>query len=110
MVYLVSFCAAGPARPTTYKGLTWSLWDRWTIEGDITTQELVSWFKARGLEAYSISAGPSILYNGIFPKHADRVNKKLRCARDSSRAVATWVSFYPLGIMASSPSTWTSSK
>jgi ubiquitin-activating enzyme E1 len=31
----------------------------------------------RGLEAYSISCGQSLLYNNIFPKHKDRLNKPM---------------------------------
>lgn len=33
--------------------------------------------QAKGLEAYSISCGQSLLYNNIFPKHKDRLTKKL---------------------------------
>ena len=31
----------------------------------------------RGLEAYSMSCGQSLLYNNIFPKHRDRLGKKM---------------------------------
>ena len=31
----------------------------------------------RGLEAYSISCGQSLLYNNIFPKHKERLGKKM---------------------------------
>ena len=31
----------------------------------------------RKLTAYSISGGPSLLYNNFFPKHKDRLVKKL---------------------------------
>ncbi len=27
-----------PPKPTSHKDLTWSLWDRWVIEGDLTVQ------------------------------------------------------------------------
>ena len=33
--------------------------------------------QARGLEAYSISCGQSLLYNNIFPKHKDRLPKRM---------------------------------
>lgn len=33
--------------------------------------------QARGLEAYSISCGQSLLYNNIFPKHKDRLSKRM---------------------------------
>jgi hypothetical protein len=123
-----------PPKATTYKDLTWSLWDRWIIEGDLTVQvrgrcggaggrrpqqaarrgrgdglrcaqaapnalrpphftstpqphpnpypnppqEVLDWFEARGLTAYSISAGQSLLYNNVFPKHQERLGKKVR--------------------------------
>ncbi len=31
----------------------------------------------RHLEAYSISCGQSLLYNNIFPKHKERLDKKM---------------------------------
>ena len=31
----------------------------------------------RNLEAYSISCGQSLLYNNIFPKHKERLGKKM---------------------------------
>lgn len=33
--------------------------------------------QVRGLEAYSISCGQSLIYNNIFPKHRDRLGKKM---------------------------------
>ncbi|KAI8466875.1 MAG: hypothetical protein J3K34DRAFT_432282 [Monoraphidium minutum] len=66
-----------PPKATSHQGLTWSLWDRWIIEGDLTVQEVLDWFTAKGLTAYSISAGQSLLYNNIFPKHKERLPKKM---------------------------------
>jgi len=40
-------------------------------------QEVLDWFEARSLKAYSISAGQSLLYNDIFPKHKERLSKKM---------------------------------
>jgi ubiquitin-activating enzyme E1 len=40
-------------------------------------QEVLDWFVAKSLEAYSISFGPSLLYNTMFPKHKDRLGTKL---------------------------------
>ena len=57
--------------------LSWSLWDRWVIEGDVTMKEVLDWFEAKGLTAYSVSAGASLLYNAIFPKHKERLDKKV---------------------------------
>ncbi|KXZ53041.1 hypothetical protein GPECTOR_8g406 [Gonium pectorale] len=73
------FAMAEPIPPKTvsYNGLSWSLWDRWTLEGDLTVQQVLDWFSEKGLNAYSISCGPALLYNNIFPKHADRLGKKM---------------------------------
>lgn len=35
----------------------------------LSPPQVLDWFKAKGLEAYSISCGQSLLYNNIFPKH-----------------------------------------
>jgi ubiquitin-activating enzyme E1 len=40
-------------------------------------QEVLDWFEERSLRAYSISAGQSLLYNDIFPKHKERLGKKM---------------------------------
>ncbi|EFJ51834.1 hypothetical protein VOLCADRAFT_79505 [Volvox carteri f. nagariensis] len=66
-----------PPKVTKHNDLTWSLWDRWTLEGDLTVQQVLDWFNDRGLSAYSISCGPALLYNNIFPKHAERLSKKM---------------------------------
>jgi len=73
------FAMAEPIAPKVleYKGLKWSLWDRWVLEGDLTVQEVIDWFSGKGLRAYSISCGQSLLYNDIFPKHKERLGKKM---------------------------------
>jgi len=73
------FAMAEPIPPKNFKhhDLTWSLWDRWILEGDLTVSEVLKWFDDRGLTAYSISCGQSLLYNNIFPKHQERLGKKM---------------------------------
>ena len=73
------FAMAEPIPPKIfeYNNMKWSLWDRWIIEGDVTTQELLDWFSTRGLTAYSISCGPALIYNNLFPKHKERLEKKV---------------------------------
>ncbi|GLC36229.1 E1 ubiquitin-activating protein [Pleodorina starrii] len=66
-----------PPKVTKHNELSWSLWDRWTLEGDLTVQQVLDWFSEKGLSAYSISCGPALLYNNIFPKHVERLNKKM---------------------------------
>ena len=123
----------------TFNDMEWSLWDRWILEGDLTVQQVLDWFKVRplpcatssapgvhgahlseissrhtplchgskrtvrisescntakkshaqavamvyghaqkrDLEAYSISCGQSLLYNNIFPKHKERLNRPM---------------------------------
>jgi ubiquitin-activating enzyme E1 len=73
------FAMAEPIPPKTFEfqDLKWSLWDRWVLEGDLTVQQVLDWFRAKGLEAYSISCGQSLLYNNIFPKHKERLDKRM---------------------------------
>ena len=74
------FAAAEPVAPKTVEhgGMRWTLWDRWTIPGDPTLQEVLDWFTAKGLDAYSLSCGPSLLFNSLFPRHKDRLGRKMR--------------------------------
>ena len=58
--------------------ISWTLWDRWTLEGDLTLQEVLDWFSAKGLDAYSISCGQSLLYNSVFPRHKERLPRRMR--------------------------------
>lgn len=73
------FAMAEPIPPKIFKynDMQWSLWDRWTLEGDLTLQEVLDWFESKNLRAYSISCGQSLLYNNIFPKHKERLPKKM---------------------------------
>ena len=43
------------------------------LQGDFTVKELLDWFAAKGLVAYSVSCGQSLIYNNIFPKHKARM-------------------------------------
>ena len=40
-------------------------------------QGLLDWFQAKGLDAYSVSCRNTLIYNSIFPKHKERLEKKL---------------------------------
>lgn len=66
-----------PPKEIKFKDMAWSLWDRWVLEGDLTVQEVLDWFSAKDLTAYSISCGAALLYNNIFPKHKERLGKKM---------------------------------
>eukprot|EP01018_Ginkgo_biloba_P041213 Gb_00042 [translate_table: standard] len=73
------FSMAEPVPPKIIKhgNLSWSIWDRWVIAGNLTLRELLDWFQDKGLSAYSISCGQSLIYNSIFPKHKERLDKKV---------------------------------
>ncbi|KAF7048558.1 hypothetical protein CFC21_057304 [Triticum aestivum] len=73
------FSIAEPVPPKTikHKDLSWTVWDRWTVTGNITLQELLEWLKEKGLNAYSISCGTSLLYNSMFPRHKERLDRKV---------------------------------
>ncbi|KAE8809864.1 Ubiquitin-activating enzyme E1 2 [Hordeum vulgare] len=73
------FSIAEPVPPKTIKHqeLSWTVWDRWTVTGNITLRELLEWLKEKGLNAYSISCGTSLLYNSMFPRHKERLDRKV---------------------------------
>jgi len=49
-------------------------------------RELLDWFQDKGLSAYSISCGQSLIYNSIFPKHKERLDRKVvDLARDIAK-------------------------
>ena len=73
------FAMAEPIAPKKFKfkDMEWSLWDRWVLKGDFTVKELLDYFEEKGLTAYSVSCGQSLIYNNIFPKHKERMDKKV---------------------------------
>ncbi|KAM0895209.1 hypothetical protein ACQ4PT_023978 [Festuca glaucescens] len=82
------FSIAEPVPPKTIKhqDLSWTVWDRWTVTGNITLRELLGWLKEKGLNAYSISCGTSLLYNSMFPRHKERLDRKVAdVARDVAK-------------------------
>ncbi|XP_020582086.1 ubiquitin-activating enzyme E1 1 [Phalaenopsis equestris] len=60
-----------------HRDMKWTVWDRWIIEGNLTLSELLKWLSDRGLGAYSISCGTSLLYNNLFASHNNRLEKKI---------------------------------
>ncbi|KAG0458596.1 hypothetical protein HPP92_023753 [Vanilla planifolia] len=74
---LFSMAEPVPPKVIKHRGMSWTVWDRWTIKGDITLRELLGWLKDKGLNAYSISCGTSLLYNSMFPRHRDRMDRKV---------------------------------
>ncbi|KAJ6793609.1 ubiquitin-activating enzyme E1 1-like [Iris pallida] len=74
---LFSIAEPVPAKVIKHQDVSWTVWDRWTVEGNLTLAELLQWLKDKGLNAYSISCGTSLLYNSMFPRHKERMNKKV---------------------------------
>ncbi|MQM09407.1 hypothetical protein Taro_042276, partial [Colocasia esculenta] len=66
-----------PPKVIKHLDMKWTVWDRWIIRENLTLRDLLNWLKDKGLNAYSISCGTSLLYNSMFPRHKDRLDKKL---------------------------------
>eukprot|EP00798_Chlamydomonas_sp_ICE-L_P027491 gene27492-4798_t len=62
---------------TKHQDMTWTLWDRWILEGDLTVQQVLDYFSERKLTAYSISCGQSLMYSSMFPKHKERLTQTM---------------------------------
>ncbi|CAO2824832.1 unnamed protein product [Amaranthus hypochondriacus] len=73
------FSMAEPVPPKVFKhrDMTWTVWDRWVLKGNPTLKELIQWLKEKGLNAYSISCGSCLLFNSMFPRHKDRMDKRV---------------------------------
>ncbi|XP_039131642.1 LOW QUALITY PROTEIN: ubiquitin-activating enzyme E1 2-like [Dioscorea cayenensis subsp. rotundata] len=74
---LFSMAEPVPPKVIKHQDMSWTVWDRWAVKGNLTLRELLKWLKDRGLNAYSISCGTSLLYNSMFPRHKDRLDKKV---------------------------------
>ncbi|XVE58986.1 hypothetical protein DITRI_Ditri05aG0007800 [Diplodiscus trichospermus] len=83
------FSMAEPVPPKVIKhnDMSWTVWDRWILRDNPTLRELIQWLKDKGLNAYSISYGSCLLYNSMFPRHRDRMDKKIvDLAQDVAKA------------------------
>ncbi|CAL5060894.1 unnamed protein product [Urochloa decumbens] len=74
---LFSMAEPVPAKVMKHQDLSWTVWDRWSIKGNLTVAELLQWFSDKGLSAYSMSCGTSLLYNSMFARHKERLQKKV---------------------------------
>ncbi|PON59883.1 Ubiquitin-activating enzyme E [Parasponia andersonii] len=83
---LFSIAEPVPPKVIKHRDMKWTVWDRWIVEDNPTLRELLEWLKNKGLNAYSISCGSCLLYNSMFPRHKDRMDKKLvDLARDVAK-------------------------
>ncbi|RHN56596.1 putative ubiquitin/SUMO-activating enzyme E1, ubiquitin-activating enzyme E1 [Medicago truncatula] len=83
---LFSMAEPVPAKVIKHQDLSWTVWDRWIIKDNPTLRELLDWLKEKGLNAYSISCGSCLLFNSMFPRHKERMDKKVvDLARDIAK-------------------------
>lgn len=77
-----------PPKVVKHRDMSWTIWDRWIIRENITLRGLLQWLKDKGLNAYSISCGSCLLYNTMFAKHKERLDRRVV---DLAREVANVV-------------------
>ncbi|XP_077217611.1 ubiquitin-activating enzyme E1 1-like [Tasmannia lanceolata] len=82
---LFSMAEPVPPKVIKHQEMNWTVWDRWVIRENLTLRELLNWLKEKGLNAYSISCGTCLLYNSMFSRHRERMDKKVA---DLAREVA----------------------
>lgn len=84
---LFSMAEPVPPKVIKHQDLTWTVWDRWILRDNPTLRELLQWLKNKGLNAYSISYGSCLLFNSMFPRHKDRMDRKMwELAREVGKA------------------------
>ncbi|MCD9645786.1 E1 ubiquitin-activating protein [Datura stramonium] len=74
---LFSMAEPVPPKVIKHQDMSWTVWDRWILKDNPTLRELLQWLQNKGLNAYSISYGSCLLYNSMFPKHKERMDRKL---------------------------------
>ncbi|KAI8574049.1 hypothetical protein RHMOL_Rhmol01G0324500 [Rhododendron molle] len=74
---LFSMAEPVPPKVIKHRDMSWTVWDRWIVKDNPTLRGLLKWLSDKGLNAYSISCGSCLLYNSMFPRHRDRMDKKM---------------------------------
>ncbi|PIN25443.1 Ubiquitin activating enzyme UBA1 [Handroanthus impetiginosus] len=75
-----------PPKVVKHQDMSWTVWDRWIIRNNPSLRELLQWLADKGLSAYSISLGSCLLYNSMFPRHKERMDRKIvDLARDVAK-------------------------
>ncbi|XP_060202476.1 ubiquitin-activating enzyme E1 1-like [Lycium barbarum] len=74
---LFSMAEPVPPKVIKHQDMNWTVWDRWILKDNPTLRELLQWLSNKGLNAYSISYGSCLLYNSMFPKHKERMDRKM---------------------------------
>ncbi|OIT01439.1 PREDICTED: ubiquitin-activating enzyme E1 1-like [Nicotiana attenuata] len=84
---LFSMAEPVPPKVVKHQDMNWTVWDRWILKDNPTLRELLQWLQNKGLNAYSISYGSCLLYNSMFPKHKERMDRKMvDLAREVAKA------------------------
>lgn len=74
---LFSMAEPVPPKVIKHRDMSWTIWDRWILRGNPTLRELIQWLEDKGLKAYSISFESCLLYNTLFSRHQDRMDRKM---------------------------------
>ncbi|KAL5974963.1 E1 ubiquitin-activating protein [Asimina triloba] len=74
---LFSMAEPVPPKVIKHRDMSWTVWDRWVIRENPTLRELLQWLQDKGLNAYSISCGTCLLYNSMFTRHKERLDKRV---------------------------------
>ncbi|CAL5333976.1 unnamed protein product [Camellia sinensis] len=74
---LFSMAEPVPPKVIKHRDMSWTIWDRWIVKDNPTLRQLLQWLEDKGLNAYSISCGSCLLYNSMFPRHRERMDKKM---------------------------------
>ncbi|EFH57344.1 hypothetical protein ARALYDRAFT_481921 [Arabidopsis lyrata subsp. lyrata] len=83
---LFSMAEPVPPKVVKHRDMAWTVWDRWVLKGNPTLREVLQWLEDKGLSAYSISCGSCLLFNSMFPRHKERMDKKVvDLARDIAK-------------------------
>ncbi|XP_021769666.1 ubiquitin-activating enzyme E1 2-like [Chenopodium quinoa] len=84
---LFSMAEPVPPKVIKHQDMSWTVWDRWILRDNPTLRQLLDWLQNKGLSAYSVSYGSCLLYNSMFPRHKDRMDKKMvDLAREVAKA------------------------
>ncbi|XP_047330703.1 ubiquitin-activating enzyme E1 1-like [Impatiens glandulifera] len=84
---LFSMAEPVPPKVEKHRDMKWTVWDRWIVKENPTLRQLLKWLADKGLNAYSISYGSSLLYNSMFPRHKDRLDKTMiELAKDVAKS------------------------
>ncbi|MBA0574668.1 hypothetical protein Golob_001855, partial [Gossypium lobatum] len=74
---LFSMAEPVPPKVLKHRDMKWTVWDRWVLRDNPTLKQVIKWLKGNGLNAYSISYGNCLLFDRLFPRHQERLDKKV---------------------------------